>query len=94
MFTKTKLFSQLRELGIGACGTARKDVTTPLFGDNLKGWKLEWGTLWCKIDGQKNKDDNKGSGVLVSAWQDSAVVRFATTIHQGKEWVIRERKKP
>jgi len=32
--------------------------------------------------------------VLVSAWQDSAVVKFATTIHTGKEWTNRERKKP
>jgi Transposase IS4 len=36
LFTKTKLFSQLQELGIRACGTAHKDVTTPLFSDNLK----------------------------------------------------------
>jgi hypothetical protein len=32
--------------------------------------------------------------VLISAWQDSAIVRFATTIHTGKEWPIQERKKP
>jgi hypothetical protein len=31
---------------------------------------------------------------LISVWQDSAVVRFLTTIHTGKEWVVRERKKP
>jgi Transposase IS4 len=84
----------LRELGIGACGTTRKDVTSPLFGDSLDTWKPEWGTLWSKIDSQKNQDDDIGSGVLVSAWQDSAVVKFATTIHTGKEWINRERKKP
>jgi len=67
LFTKTKLFSQLQELSISTCRTARKDVTTLLFSDNLEGWKPEWGTLWSKIDGQKNKDDNKGSGVLISA---------------------------
>jgi Transposase IS4 len=32
LFTKSKLFSQLRALGIGACGTARADVILPLFG--------------------------------------------------------------
>jgi hypothetical protein len=26
--------------------------------------------------------------------QDNAIVKFATTIHRGNEWVIRERKKP
>jgi hypothetical protein len=31
--------------------------------------------------------------VLVSAWQDSTIVKFATTIHTRKEWIIRERKK-
>jgi hypothetical protein len=30
----------------------------------------------------------------VSLWQDGAVVKFATTIHKGTEWIIRERKKP
>jgi len=32
LFTKSKLFSQLRALGIGACGTARANVISPLFG--------------------------------------------------------------
>jgi hypothetical protein len=31
---------------------------------------------------------------LILVWQNSAVVRFLTTIHTGKEWVVRERKKP
>jgi hypothetical protein len=60
----------------------------------LDTWKPEWGTLWSKIDGQKNQDDDTGSGVLISGWQDSAVVKFATTIHTGREWTIREHKKP
>jgi hypothetical protein len=50
--------------------------------------------LWSKIDGQVDQDNDTSNGVLISAWQDSNVVRFATTIHTGKEWVIRERKKP
>lgn len=87
LFTKSKLFNQLRVLGIGACGTARADVTTPLFGKAHETWKPAWGTLWSKVD-------NTSDGVLISLWQDSAVVKFATTIHQGTEWVVRQRKKP
>jgi hypothetical protein len=36
LFNKPELFRQLRALGIGACGTTRKDVTKPLFGDSLE----------------------------------------------------------
>jgi hypothetical protein len=32
--------------------------------------------------------------VLISAWQDSSIVKLATTIHQGTKWVVREQKKP
>jgi hypothetical protein len=35
LFNKLELFRQLRALGIGACGTTRKDVTTLVFGDSL-----------------------------------------------------------
>jgi hypothetical protein len=38
LFGNPKLFSLLRSLGIGACGTARKQVTVPIFGD-LDKWK-------------------------------------------------------
>ena len=31
--------------------------------------------------------------MLISGWQDSAIVKFATTIHTRKEWIIREHKK-
>ena len=40
LFNKPELFRQLRALGISACGTCRKDVTKPVFGDSLKTWKL------------------------------------------------------
>jgi hypothetical protein len=50
--------------------------------------------LWSKIDSQVDQDNDTNDGVLISAWQDSNIVRFATTIHTGKEWIIRERKKP
>jgi hypothetical protein len=66
LFTKSKLFSQLQALGIGACGTARQDVTSTLFGKIHETWKPEWGTLWSKIDGQTHYNDDISNGVLVS----------------------------
>ena len=44
LFGNPKLFSFLRSLGIGACGTARRQVTQPIFG-NIDDWKAPWGTL-------------------------------------------------
>src|SRR6266487_6697299 len=44
LFGNPKLFSLLRSLGIGACGTARRQVTQPIFG-NIDDWKAPWGTL-------------------------------------------------
>jgi hypothetical protein len=82
LFNKPELFRQLRALRIGACGTARKDVTTLVFGDSLDTWKLAWGSLWSKINNPTNKDVD---ATLISAWQDSAIVRFITTIHTGTE---------
>jgi hypothetical protein len=91
LFNKPELFRQLRALGIGACGTTRKDVTTLVFGNSLDMWKPAWGSLWSKIDRLLN---NEVDTTLISVWQDSVIVRFATTIYTRKEWVIRERKKP
>ena len=47
LFRNPKLFSLLRSLGIGACGTARRQVTQPIFG-NIDDWKAPWGTL-CSV---------------------------------------------
>ena len=44
LFGSPKLFSLLRSLGIGACGTARRQVTKPVFG-NIDDWNAPWGTL-------------------------------------------------
>jgi hypothetical protein len=38
LFRSPKLFSLLQSLGIGACRTARRQVTRPIFG-NLDEWK-------------------------------------------------------
>ena len=83
LFGNPKLFSLLRSLGIGACGTARRQVTKPVFG-NIDDWKAAWGTLRSTIV----------PTTLVSIWQDSNKVGFCSTIHDGTEWVVRNRKRP
>jgi hypothetical protein len=81
LFGNPKLFNLLRSLGIGACGTARRQVTKPVFG-NIDDWNAAWGTLRSKVV----------PTTLVSIWQDSNKVGFCTTIHDGTEWVVRNRK--
>jgi len=88
LFTKSKLFCQLQQLGIGACGTARVDVILPLFGTIYETWKPRWGSLWSCEHQDKSEDNTIKDSVLVSLWQDNAIVRFATTIHQGIEWIV------
>jgi hypothetical protein len=83
LFGNPKLFSLLRSLGIGACGTTWRQVTKPVFG-NIDDWKAAWGTLRSKVV----------PTTLVSVWQDSNKVGFCTTIHNGTEWVVRNRKRP
>lgn len=69
-------------------------MVSPLFGSTHETWKLRWGTLWSCEHKDITKDGITRHGVLVSLWQDNAVVRLATTIHQGTEWIVREWKKP
>ena len=83
LFGNPKLFSLLRGLGIGACGTARRQVTKPVFG-NIDDWNAPWGTLCSK----------EVPTTLVSIWQDSNKVGFCTTIHNRTEWPVRNRKRP
>ena len=94
LFTNLKLFCQLRQLGIGACGTAWANVVSPLFGSSHETWKPQLGTLWAREHKEQTKEKTTKPGVLVALWQDNAVVKLATTIHQGTEWVVQERKKP
>src|SRR3979490_512481 len=78
LFSKPKLFSLLRQIGIGACGTCRKDVTEPLFGD-LKKWNPPWGTLHSTIvEAFPGIQNNRR--VLCSVWQDSNKVGFLSTV--------------
>jgi Transposase IS4 len=87
----------LQSLGIGACGTAWRQVTKLVFG-NIDDWKAAWGTLRSVVVptlSDKDKDENRShTPTLVSVWQDSNKVGFCTTIHNGTEWVVRNRKRP
>src|SRR5438552_17611969 len=71
LFGNPQLFSLLRTLGIGACGTARKNVTKPVFG-NIDDWNVEWGTLRSAIVAAFPKQQEaifKNESILVSLWQ-------------------------
>jgi hypothetical protein len=96
LFGNPKLFSLLRSLGIGACSTTWRQVTKPVFG-NIDDWKAAWGTLRSIVVptlSDKDKDKSHAPTTLVSVWQDSNKVGFCTTIHNGIEWVVRNRKRP
>ena len=47
---------------------------------------LEWGTLYSKL--------SEDGEVMEFAWKDQNVVLFMTTIHTGKETVIKSRRRP
>jgi hypothetical protein len=92
LFGNPKLFSLLQSLGIGACGTARRHITKPVFG-NIDDWKATWGSLRSAVV-IAFPDKLHAPTTLVSVWQDSNKVGFCTTIHDGTEWVVRNRKRP
>ena len=54
LFGNSRLFSLLRQFGIGACGTARKNVTEPIF-RSLDAWIIAWGTLHLKVEDRTRK---------------------------------------
>jgi hypothetical protein len=98
LFGSPKLFSLLRSLGIGACGTARRCVTKPVFG-NIDDWKAPWGTLRSVIVNAFPNQELQAPilndrNILVSVWQDSNKVGYCTTVHDGTEWPIMNRKRP
>jgi hypothetical protein len=92
LFGNPRLFSLLRQLGIGACSTAWKNVTVPIFG-SLDAWRVEWGTLHSKVVDAYPQNTENGK-VLISVWQDSNKVGFLSTVHDALEWIIRLRKLP
>lgn len=86
-FTSTKLFQHFRNIGIGACGTARRQAGIPKELQVDKTSKLEWDTRSGAVIG----------GVLAVFWQDNGPVMMMTTIHGmvGEQWeVTREWRRP
>jgi hypothetical protein len=90
-FTSIELFKQLRELGIGACGTTRPKSSKefPKALAVLKDSKkpIPWNTLYAvPVD-----------SVLCIARQDNNMVTALSTIHtvhQPSDWIERDRKRP
>jgi hypothetical protein len=63
LFGNPKLFSLLRSLGIGACGTTRRHIMKPVF-SNIDDWKAAWGTLRAAII--KAFPDESETSILIS----------------------------
>jgi hypothetical protein len=100
-FTSAKLFSKLREMGIGACGTARGN--TPGLPTQLKalaatalGQSDQYCWNYLKSAGTRPASDTPG--VHAFAWLDNAWVLGMTTIHgpcyDEEDFVERARRRP
>jgi hypothetical protein len=59
---------------------------------NIDDWKAAWGTLRATVVAAFPNELH--APTLVSVWQDSNKVGYCTTIHDGTEWVVRNRKRP
>jgi len=81
------LLVKLRELGIGACGTAW--VNASAFPPNLHDSRKN--IPWNEITGGPADMEGK---VLALQWQDNSFVHFLSTIHSLEDLIISERKKP
>jgi hypothetical protein len=55
-------------------------------------WNPQWGTLYSKIV-EEYADMQDNGRVLCLVWQDSNKVGFLSTVHDGTEWITRNRKK-
>ena len=86
-FTSQPLLAKLRDLGIGACGTARvnRSAFPPELDDKRKN------IPWNEVSG--GTADLAGK-VLALQLQDNSAVHFLSTIHTLEGKVISERKKP
>ena len=78
-FTNVKLYTALKELGIGACGTAKNGSGFPpelLTLREVLSKKNDWG-----IKAFSTVEDS----VLCLAWQDNNTVQLMTTVHTPKD---------
>ncbi|EKG08982.1 Pectate lyase catalytic [Macrophomina phaseolina MS6] len=48
--------------------------------------QIEWGTQYCCL----SQDEQS----MQFGWQDARIVLFMSTVHDGKQWVIRRRRRP
>lgn len=86
-FPSQALLIKLRELGIGACGTARVNASAfpPELHDDRKN------IPWNEVSGGPA---DVGGKVLAVQWQDNSAVHFLSTIHSLEDRIISDRKKP
>ncbi|KJZ79241.1 hypothetical protein HIM_01392 [Hirsutella minnesotensis 3608] len=91
LFSSPNLFTALRQLGIGATGTARVNCGfyqpfVEAKKADTKGECWPWGMLKTAPtpDGQVNQ----------FAWKDNALVLFLSTVYSGKEFEERIRRRP
>lgn len=87
-FSTIPLFRKLRELSIGACGTAR--INSAEYPIHLKNDTslTEWNTMDGVVVGEGSKS------VLCCRWIDNNIVRMLSTVHPWAERTLRERRKP
>src|SRR5207244_2605901 len=88
-FSNIPLFKALRQIGIGACGTAR--INSSRFPPELKvkkNQKLDWNVLSGVVIDES---------VLAVFWMDNGPVTMLSTIHEivGDDWFVeRCRRRP
>jgi len=81
------LLVKLRELGIGACGTACVNVSA--FPPDLYDSRKD--IPWNEVSGGPADMEGK---VLALQWQDNSSVHFLSTIHSLEDRIVSECKKP
>lgn len=91
-FTSARLFSQLRDTGIGASGTVKNmekgtglDKRLVALRNQLKD-SIGWGRLYAAI--------SRDGKLLQLGWKDNVLVLFMTTTFNGKEKVASIWKRP
>jgi hypothetical protein len=88
LFSTVDLYKKLREIGIGACGTARVQAGRFPIENSNPAKDIPWNTV--------SGGAVKGSGGLVLAmqWQDNNHVHMLSTTHKLRDKISRSRKRP
>ena len=87
LFSTSDLFTKLRLMGVGACGTSRvqKDRYPEYC---ISPEVMPWNSVFS---GQVT---GTNGAVLAAEWQDNSQVHMLTTVHNLHDWVKRNRKRP